>query len=171
MAISENWTRENIAWAAGLFEGEGCITKNGTAIRLTLGMTDLDVVQRFHRVAGVGAIEDKPSMSQWGKKPYWTWAVYRSEHVQALLAAFWPFLGERRKAKAKELLKRWASVSPRASKKRFCKRGHEFTEQNTYRSGGARQCRQCRNMHMGLLRERTKTNGDHDIRRVANRLQ
>jgi uncharacterized protein (AIM24 family) len=25
---SVNWTRENIAWAAGLFEGEGCINEH-----------------------------------------------------------------------------------------------------------------------------------------------
>jgi hypothetical protein len=32
--------------------------------------------------------------------------------------------------------------------KQFCKRGHEFTPENTYRSGGQRRCKSCFNAYM-----------------------
>ena len=47
-----------VAWAAGLFEGEGCITHNishGRSYRkLTMNMTDKDVMQKFVDIIGYG---------------------------------------------------------------------------------------------------------------------
>ena len=143
MKVSERWTRENIAWAAGLFEGEGCISSGRAGIRLSLGMTDKDVVEKFLSIVGVGTIGKPTSLPN--RKPCWYWVLYKVEHSQAVLAALWPFLGQRRRARAVELIQRWASLKPKRKHRKSCPQGHEYNEANTYHSpSGSRQCRQCK---------------------------
>ena len=45
-----------IAWAAGLFEGEGTIVDSAGPVQLRVKMTDLDVPERLLDVFGVGEI-------------------------------------------------------------------------------------------------------------------
>jgi hypothetical protein len=45
-----------IAWAAGLFEGEGTIVDSAGPVQLRVKMTDLDVLERLLDVFGVGEI-------------------------------------------------------------------------------------------------------------------
>lgn len=62
-----------MAWAAGLFEGEGSIG----AKRLQLKMISEESVRRFGAVIGVGKVYGPygPYPSQLGKKPYWMWVA------------------------------------------------------------------------------------------------
>ena len=102
-----------MTWAAGLFDGEGSITKHYQQDRgrpywrLTLGMTDEDLVRRFHEaVRGLGTINLRhpPSKQRRGEKPMWVWASGSRAHVYAILAMLYPFFGERRRARAREAL-------------------------------------------------------------------
>ena len=43
-----------IAWAAGLFEGEGTITQSGGRLYVRLKMTDESIVLRFAEIARFG---------------------------------------------------------------------------------------------------------------------
>lgn len=109
-AVAKNWTRENLAWAAGLFEGEGSIDPKGN--RLSLTTTDLDVLNKFLSVAGCGHIYQRkpnPLKKQLGKKTQWTWVINRQEYTQALLAAMWEWLGVRRRVKAEEFFRKMAT--------------------------------------------------------------
>lgn len=96
---------EDIIWAAGLFEGEGCISvcrEQGSypLPRLTLCMTDYDVVLRFlYSVMGIGTIYG-PRIPKNGDKPSWTWTANGYERCKAILSLFWSWLGQRRKARA-----------------------------------------------------------------------
>src|SRR5689334_19094280 len=98
-----------LAWAAGLFEGEGCITHNGawgkTAVpKLVLCMCDEDSVVRFHSaIRGIGRIDFRPAKNE-KHRPQWAWRVNGHERVQAVLAMLWFGFGQRRKARAKEIL-------------------------------------------------------------------
>ena len=105
-------TRE-LAWAAGLFEGEGCIsihktpTRYGTYTypRLRVVMTDEDSIRRFHSAVGVGRIFGPyrpPSRST--RKPIWEWIVTSFEDNQAVIAMLWFGLGARRRLRAREVL-------------------------------------------------------------------
>jgi hypothetical protein len=101
-----------IEWAAGLFEGEGSIVlatsgkkrKDGTRAttgRLTIGMTDLDVLERFHAaVGGRGSLNGPYDRGE--NKPiyYWCaqWKVGRE--VAAMLR---PHLCERRTKRMNEV--------------------------------------------------------------------
>lgn len=148
-------TREEIAWAAGLFEGEGCISiskpKSGSKFNqnriVQLSMTDKDVVDKFHNLIGFGLrYEFDPSKRNPTWKIRYDWKVYKAEHVQAFLAAIWCFLCERRKKKATEAIRLCRTVIDKCDQY-FCKYGHEFNEKNTRRTFKDgywhRNCRPC----------------------------
>jgi hypothetical protein len=99
-----------LAWAAGLFEGEGCIALNkandrrGAYARLSLNMNDEDSVRRFHDAVGVGYVSGPHLRPDPKHKPYWNWYISAFEPVQHVIASLWYGLGERRKARAREVL-------------------------------------------------------------------
>jgi len=99
------WNTRELAWAAGLFEGEGWITSGGIGgakCILGLSMTDEDAVQRFRDALGFGSIYlvDKGP----GCKVQYRWVVQSFEKVQAALAMMWFGWGQRRRARAAEVL-------------------------------------------------------------------
>lgn len=100
-------TIEEIAWAAGLFEGEGtcCVVRNGKSLRATVELTstDEDVVRKFHRIMGCGKLtcRDRPP-----NKPAWKWYAYSAGIVIEVLTVLLPFLGERRTKEAEVVLER-----------------------------------------------------------------
>jgi hypothetical protein len=109
------WSRENLAWAAGLFDGEGSVmwssaTCNGQ-IKASMKLTDEDVLRRFHEVIGLGKVTGPYSRTgdKAHYKPCWYWTITGHQNVQAVMAALWHWLGIRRRAKAKEVLAMAAS--------------------------------------------------------------
>lgn len=99
-----------IAWAAGLFEGEGCIYAGVRgAPRLALSMKDRDVVEHFMAVVGAGTLyPDQHGMTRW--------QAGRLAQVHGILVALLPYLGERRSAKAEAALAhRLTRQAPRAA--------------------------------------------------------
>ena len=107
-------TTRDIAWAAGLFEGEGCFgipkersygPQTKARPRLLLSSTDEDVVRRFHAIVGVGRVSGpRRHKGKPHHKPFFTWITGSFEGMQAVTALFWSFLGERRRGKAADLL-------------------------------------------------------------------
>jgi hypothetical protein len=96
---------EEIAWAAGLFEGEGSITMCGRYVHLQLKSTDEDVVVRFHEVVGCGSVYGPYSYNQpdgYKRKPAWVW-VCREADAMIVFRKFAPWLGKRRLARGREL--------------------------------------------------------------------
>ena len=135
-----------IAWAAGLFEGEGCfyVTKpkrrNGYGFyeypSASLKMTDEDVVRRFHKIVGFGSVSfvsRKNKNKKW--KDAWNWYCYGFEYTGKLFKMFAPFLGIRRLATGKKILS--ITKTPRIL------RGHGT--EGCYQRGC--KCRQCKRAH------------------------
>lgn len=91
------------AWAAGLFEGEGCIVTSGRSRRIELGSCDEDVVRRFHEVVGVGTIYHEHRENP-AHRDLWKWSCSRYSDLAPLLAAFLPYLGDRRSQRVREML-------------------------------------------------------------------
>ena len=151
------FNREDLAWAAGLFEGEGCFTLSGRGTaRAILNMTDEDVVRRFAQIVRVGGIRGKRVIRP-QHKPQWEWTVQNHEGVQALIAVLWPWLGQRRRSRAVEVLRlTHARPGPNRNKLR-CKRGHPFDETNTRYSVQGRACIQCEKQRNRLRPSRAKT--------------
>jgi hypothetical protein len=131
--------REELIWAAGLFEGEGCFTRNTNGYpKAKIVMTDEDSIRRFCTAVGFGSVHGPVRRRSW--KPYWEWRIGGFEKVQALLAMLWPGLGARRRARAIEVL---SGAFHRDPARYLC--GHSRTDENSYvvLKTDARVCREC----------------------------
>ena len=97
-------------WAAGLFEGEGCLYKDNRKNTWTLQirMTDRDVVQTFADVMGTGnRIYDEslqPNRIASGHKPTYRWVCTRKAEVKRIILRMLPLLGDRRAHKILDCL-------------------------------------------------------------------
>lgn len=155
--MHDDRTALDIAWAAGLFEGEGNISYAAkTAVQLIVGMTDRDVVERFHRVIGCGVIRLEVRGN--GHLTLYRWEVYDRNDVAAVLNLLLPWFGERRTAASRNALTRLNGNRGRNSERTHCPRGHPYDEENTYRNprNGDRQCIKCRIARVAESRARAK---------------
>jgi hypothetical protein len=120
---SENWTRENIIWLAGLMEGEGAFfirrrePKRRDAPAVALQMCDRDVVVRAREIAGVGGaicLGDRAKhYPNKGWKDIWHWRVQKVDDAIALMWALYPWMGERRQQQIRDCLAVWSSTQYR----------------------------------------------------------
>lgn len=95
----------DVAWAAGLFEGEGSIVPSRR--RLSLEMTDEDVVRRFVAVVGYGNVHKVQRRNRVNRDNHHTiykWDCAKWAVTERVLLAFLPHLGLRRRTKAYEML-------------------------------------------------------------------
>lgn len=111
--------RADIAWLAGLLEGEGSIFERPQNSRpswtISIEMTDKDVVERAAKVWGHGNVRKVPKRQRpqsLGTKDIYVWRFEDRGQVYALLAAIYPWLGNRRRKKAKKALKALPPVTP-----------------------------------------------------------
>jgi hypothetical protein len=97
--------QNDIAYMAGLFDGEGCVTinqrwqlKKGKKkkykfwnIRMEISMTDEDVIRWVHEVLKVGTVTIRRPTKSWiGKKTQWRWrCCFRDALYVAKL--LWPY--------------------------------------------------------------------------------
>lgn len=94
----------DLAWAAGLFEGEGTVTRKrgkGTAHRWQAAviMTDEDVLRKFSEVVGIGRFYGPYQPKNPAAKPIWRWTTTKKDEVEKLFGLIGAWLGERRRAK------------------------------------------------------------------------
>ena len=95
-----------IAWFAGLFEGEACVATNkgdDRYWRILISMTDLDVLERAQAVMGAGTIQPLRKR-QPHHKDAWILAIHKRGDVIRVLKAVQPYLGIRRSAKVDQAL-------------------------------------------------------------------
>jgi hypothetical protein len=143
-----------IAWAAGLFEGEGSwIVTRGKSAQAYLGMRDRDAVERFMEIVGMGSIKVQRRAHENHSDMYY-WRVTNVREVRRLIDMFYPYLCERRRTKADDIRTATEGFGAfgRSKYATHCSRGHEFTPENTYVNpkAGTRRCRIC-------TRERQRT--------------
>lgn len=99
-----------VAWAAGVFEGEGSIglanrgeTRSPTPV-LRMNMTDRDVLERFYAIVGFGKVYGPYQYGTAKRKPMFCWQSGGWFYARALFDAFAEHLGERRTARFGEVL-------------------------------------------------------------------
>lgn len=100
-------TFSELYWFVGLFEGEGSVScpKNGQ-IRLSIDLTDLDVLERVQGFAGgrlYGPYQKK------SRKPIYCW-VMQGRKAAGLVMTMLPLLSRRRKSQARWALEGWKSM-------------------------------------------------------------
>ncbi len=155
------WTAETeMAWAAGFFDGEGSIgatqdkrNRRRISIQMSVGQSGSDTappesLNRFHQIIGVGKIyKRRAGPGHLGKKQMWYWRASNVNDTQIAIRLLLPFIIEKRDQIAEAVALRNEWKGHRDDRLRFCKRGHEFTLDNTYiyenRLSRARLCRTC----------------------------
>jgi hypothetical protein len=94
-----------IAWAAGLFEGEGSITHVRGRTQLRIQMADPEVLERFLEIVGVGKIYGpytKPARDGYKRKPRWIW-ICDGPFVPVIFRTLAPWLSTRRRGRGREI--------------------------------------------------------------------
>lgn len=99
-----------LAWAAGLFDGEGSVfpsrTKNRTGyvrLNMALAMVDRDVVQRFADAINIGVVKELNRKTTTGKTVF-RWQTQTEATVKGTLRLLRPFLSVPKKMSALDAL-------------------------------------------------------------------
>ena len=107
-------TEIEIAWVAGLLEGEGCwaINRNTPYKRwITTTMTDRDVLEKAQKYTGVGTIQLGEAPGQPHHKQCYRWMVIAKRDREWLTHLVYPHMGKRRQQKIQEFLQPAGIVS------------------------------------------------------------
>lgn len=81
--------REDLAWAAGFFEGEGSIHRNGNggSYKISVTQCDKDLLERFQQIVGGFGKLRITNLHSHEKRPVWEWYCckfeYRFQHIQS----------------------------------------------------------------------------------------
>lgn len=163
-------SRREVAWAAGLFDGEGHAGTNvrGRVIYLTVTQAGSSecapfVLERFRAAVGgagrvVGPVIDPTGV----RAPKWRFVANGHEAVQFTGAALWQWLGGVKRAQLRKTLNVYRSIPVGARRQgvrfgrplnRTCKRGHDYSDA-LVTARGVRDCRACRRTRYASLRAR-----------------
>ena len=106
--------REDLAWVAGFFDGEGCITprkyhpKSGGPstyyAQMCTVQNSLEVLEKCKRVTGIGHISGPQQKLFLKGKTRYQWQANGFEQIQALLAMMWEWLGTKKREQAIRVL-------------------------------------------------------------------
>ena len=139
----------HLAWAAGLFDGEGSVTPmtSGSSISARLCMTDSESVYRFHRIVQVGKIHSFPRRQK-HHRPALQWSASGANAIR-VMRALSPWLSSVKLADFDYAMRKAPNAGRgagwRLAEKTVCKYGHDFTPENTIKKkDGTRQCRECK---------------------------
>lgn len=161
------FNREELAWAAGFFDGEGHTRgwkRNATAtfnahtrVGLTISQADSpELLERFQRaVGGVGVVygpyeyrNRRPT-----QKAFYVFSTATFEHAQHCVCCIWPWLGSIKRAQALKSLRYWHEQPRRwfrasnGSNRLVCIRGHRVEGDNSRTTKtGYTICLECRRL-------------------------
>jgi hypothetical protein len=173
--MTKRRSREDLAWLAGFWDGEGCVSslntnsaRNYPVFALSqAGREGLELCERVARVAGIDASISGPVIPKGGnqRQPQWKVRISGYERVQALLAMCWPWLSRTKREQAVKALRAFHAVrTPPALRTQCPKRGSAWVEPNIVWHVAARgwRCRVCRRKNP----ESARPNGQHARKHV-----
>ena len=155
---------EEIAWAAGLFEGEGWFSLDAGQPIMGMQMSDYEVLERFASVVKLGKIYyRKPRVYSYerinARKEQWAWRLSKKDDILHLIKLFRPWLGSRRIARAEELIEAASKLAPRPGmpKGKKTKRAAPCGEIRCYWQGcRCKECKAANRRYLIDLAERKK---------------
>jgi hypothetical protein len=94
-------TEVDYAWAAGFFDGEGCVyvkvPKEGwpSQIKVCIGQTSVDVLEKFLDIFEVGTIFGPYIQRKGGNgAPFYNYMVSSAYEIITIFSHMWPYLGK-----------------------------------------------------------------------------
>lgn len=139
--------REELAWAAGFFDGEGCVSvikaTAGERLAVQISSTYQPALERFLKAVQIGRIYGPYERGTF--KPQWAYRANGFRRCQAVIAMIWPFLSGEKRAQAADALSRCTKSAPRyvgddlpphgtsARYKRGCRCERCYTAKSAYR--------------------------------------
>lgn len=112
---ARNATREEMAWLAGIFEGEGSIileNRSGpreyATPRLQVNMVDRDVIEHLQAIAG-GRVNRQKAQTP-DRQDQWRWTLQGFLPVSYVLDRIWPWLHSRRRTRCEEVMAKCKAV-------------------------------------------------------------
>lgn len=150
----KTWDAVDIAWVAGIIEGEGCINIRRPANKYplavcTVAMTDFDIIRRLHEVTGIGRVNGKRVDKRGSnRKPTLSWTVAKQRDLARLLLAIAPLMGERRRGKILKAAETLAPGAPSHAIQHGTRKGYDQE-----RRRGLKTCGQCRAAYAESIRE------------------
>src|SRR3990167_3310240 len=108
--------REELAWAAGFFDGEGTTgayscpsrTTDGCSIRMAVSQVKKEPLERFHHaILGIGTIWCRAERSKTNQKPEFIWRVQTWKDCQAVIGLLWTFLSEVKREQIMKALEKY----------------------------------------------------------------
>lgn len=106
---------KDIAWVAGILEGEASFTTSGryNYPGISLEMTDLDIVERVRTIVDPLGIVGVYERNREGfTKPSYRLSLNGTRAIQWMMTIY-PLMSLRRKTKIRELLHYWKSLKPK----------------------------------------------------------
>lgn len=97
------FSERDLFWLVGIYEGEGCVRvpkKKRSELTIQIGMIDKDIVEKIAKLFGNRNIYTRKRKN---RKAFYICQVSGAHAVEVLLALI-PFLGVRRKERAKEAI-------------------------------------------------------------------
>jgi hypothetical protein len=163
--MSVQWTRENLAWCAGIIEGEGSIYAHGSAngrryVTVGAGMTDRDILERLRVI--LGGVVNGPYSPRLGavasRKPMWFWTISDSQRAYAVSVALYHWFGTRRREQVREALivhnEHAAATREKAIARQVCPKcgGPRRQKRDRHGRGAGWICTPCRSARARELR-------------------
>jgi hypothetical protein len=141
--------REELAWGAGFFDGEGCFcySEAGQYVCVSIAQSERAPLDRFANAVGLGKVNGpyrQRHNDRWSRKPQYVFRANGHDAIQAIAAMLWFKLGPTKREQAVTVLKR----------SRTCRRGH-------LKIKGQKGCGVCQTAYWRSRREaREATIGD-----------
>lgn len=133
---------KDLYWIAGILEGEGSFTVAAKIKpRITLNMTDKDIVERVRNILDQNQVVHKYyPKGQIGYKPIYNIDMTGPKAAGWMLTLF-SIMGKRRQTRIKDIFSNWLLIKPKD--KTRCKRGHTFS---TINNRGNSVCGVCKSL-------------------------
>lgn len=151
-----------LAWAAGLFDGEGHTGFSRPAqgwrgrIQIDVSQCDPEVLHRFAAAVGMGTVTGPYSNGRF--RPAWKYRA-QGEAAVRIMRLLWPYLSTAKREQATAAAALFdAQPAPKTGKgtrRATCMRGHEWVDPIVERSG-KRKCRLCENAKQRRQYERRR---------------
>lgn len=149
--------REQLAWAAGFFVGEGNFGnhKGNSSPVVNISQLERAPLDRFNAATGdLGTIYayEHDFNRNGNQLQMHRYRATSFEKCQAIAAMLWPWLSPWKQNQALAMLGLCADKLPASRIKTYCIRGHALIPENIYLYKGTRSCRECKRVRYHLAK-------------------